>query len=209
MTLPRPTDPHHVAVVRFALRVRFARRARFSGRVLFSQRAHCALGALLALGALTGCVSSRLAAPAPAPSSAVPLRQTPSAPGPASPTSEQLVDAARAMLGQPYRWGGAEPGGFDCSGLVQYAARAAGIAVPRTSEEQLRAGIAVPKAALASGDLVFLHLAGKELHVGIALDGGRFIHAPSHGGRVRIDSLAAPPYARGFFAARRITPPPP
>jgi cell wall-associated NlpC family hydrolase len=49
-----------------------------------------------------------------------------------------------------------------------------------------------------------MHLAHKELHVGIALDNERFIHAPSRGGYVRIDSLAAPPYARGFMSARRI-----
>ncbi len=49
-----------------------------------------------------------------------------------------------------------------------------------------------------------MHLAHKELHVGIAIDDGRFIHAPSTGGHVRIDSLAAPPYAGGFLGARRI-----
>ena len=54
------------------------------------------------------------------------------------------------------------------------------------------------------GDLVFMHLAHKELHVGIALGGERFIHAPSTGGHVRIDSLAAPPYSSGFLSARRI-----
>jgi cell wall-associated NlpC family hydrolase len=107
-------------------------------------------------------------------------------------------------VGTPYRYGGAEPGGFDCSGLVFYAARGAGIAAPRTAAEQLASGRPVPQSALAAGDLVFLHLTGKELHVGIALDRQRFVHAPSSGGRVRIDSLAAPPYAAGFIGARRL-----
>ena len=49
-----------------------------------------------------------------------------------------------------------------------------------------------------------MHLAHKELHVGIAIGGERFIHAPSTGGHVRVDSLAAPPYAEGFAGARRI-----
>ncbi len=80
-----------------------------------------------------------------------------------------LVDLALAMLGQPYRCGGAAPGGFDCSGLVAYAAAGAGIRVPRTAHEQLRAGMPVARGELRAGDLVFMHLAHKELHVGIAI----------------------------------------
>jgi cell wall-associated NlpC family hydrolase len=115
-----------------------------------------------------------------------------------------MVDRAKSMLGQPYRWGGDAPGGFDCSGLVVYAANGAGIRVPRTAHEQLDAGTPVARGKVREGDLVFMHLAHKELHVGIAIDDERFIHAPSRGGYVRIDSLAAPPYARGFLSARRI-----
>jgi cell wall-associated NlpC family hydrolase len=115
-----------------------------------------------------------------------------------------MVDRARSMLGQPYRWGGDAPGGFDCSGLVAYAANGAGIRVPRTAHEQLGTGTPVARGRVREGDLVFMHLAHKELHVGIAIDDERFIHAPSKGGYVRIDSLAAPPYARGFLGARRI-----
>ena len=117
---------------------------------------------------------------------------------------EIIVDRAKSMLGQPYRWGGDAPGGFDCSGLVVYAANGAGIRVPRTAHEQLGAGTPVARGKVHEGDLVFMHLAHKELHVGIAIDDERFIHAPSRGGYVRIDSLAAPPYARGFLSARRI-----
>jgi cell wall-associated NlpC family hydrolase len=115
-----------------------------------------------------------------------------------------MVELAKSMLGQPYRWGGAAPGGFDCSGLVVYAAGRAGVSMPRTAHEQLRTGMPIARSQVHEGDLVFMHLAHKELHVGIAIDDGRFIHAPSAGGRVRIDSLAAPPYARGFMSARRI-----
>jgi cell wall-associated NlpC family hydrolase len=115
-----------------------------------------------------------------------------------------MVDVAKSMLGQPYRWGGAAPGGFDCSGLVVYAANGAGIHVPRTAHEQLHAGMPIARREVHEGDLVFMHLAHKELHVGIAIDDERFIHAPSTGAHVRIDSLAAPPYARGFLGARRI-----
>jgi len=115
-----------------------------------------------------------------------------------------MVDTAASVLGQPYRFGGAAPGGFDCSGLVVYAAAGAGVHVPRTAHEQLRFGEPIARGELQAGDLIFMHLAHKELHVGIAIDGKRFIHAPSTGGYVRIDSLAAPPYARGYLGARRI-----
>lgn len=108
------------------------------------------------------------------------------------------------MIGQPYRFGGTAPGGFDCSGLVVYAAASAGIRVPRTAAEQLRIGLPVARAALRPGDLVFMHLASKELHVAIALDGQLFVHAPSSGGYVRVDSLIAAPYAKGFIGARRV-----
>ncbi len=112
------------------------------------------------------------------------------------------------MLGQPYRYGGAEPGGFDCSGLVAYAARNAGFSVPRTAHDQRRAGIGVARGALQPGDLVFFHLAGKELHVGVAIDSIHFVHAPSSGGTVRIDSLSARPYSTAFLSARRLVSPP-
>jgi cell wall-associated NlpC family hydrolase len=115
-----------------------------------------------------------------------------------------MIDSATSMIGQPYRFGGSEPGGFDCSGLVFYAAANAGIRVPRTAAEQLEFGVKVSRAEMQAGDLVFMHLSGKELHVAIALDRQLFVHAPSSGGRVRVDSLLAQPYANGFIAARRV-----
>jgi cell wall-associated NlpC family hydrolase len=145
-------------------------------------------------------VASRAALP---PGAASDSGATPTTP--AGRVAATLVDAALAMLGQPYRFGGFAPGGFDCSGLVYYAARSAGIPVPRTAQEQLASGRPVARGDLRAGDLVFLHLSGKELHVGIALGDARFVHAPSSGGWVRIDSLAAAPYTKGFLAARRVT----
>src|ERR1700722_15632930 len=115
-----------------------------------------------------------------------------------------LVANATAMLGQPYRYGGAQPGGFDCSGLVVYAASRAGIYLPRTAQEQQHAGVPVRRSDVKAGDLVFMHLQGKDLHVGVALDAQRFVHAPASGGYVRIDSLERAPYARGFSSARRV-----
>lgn len=115
-----------------------------------------------------------------------------------------IIDSATAMLGQPYRYGGAAPGGFDCSGLVIYAAAGAGIRLPRTARQQEEVGTGIRRKDLQAGDLVFMHLQHKELHVGIALDNRRFIHAPSTGRSVRIDSIDASPYAHAFIEARRI-----
>ncbi|HEY2144562.1 MAG TPA: C40 family peptidase [Steroidobacteraceae bacterium] len=130
------------------------------------------------------------------------------APRPPAPPDARIlmVDAATAMLGQPYRFGGAAPGGFDCSGLAVYAAAGAGIRLPRTAAEQLEFGSKVSRGDLTAGDLIFMKIAGKELHVAIALDDHRFIHAPSSRGFVRIDSLTSPPYSAGFIAARRVIP---
>jgi len=158
--------------------------------------------AALLLAACAG--TPRVSAP-PAPAPGVQIN---AAPGSAVPSATEvrgvMIANALGMLGQPYRYGGAAPGGFDCSGLVFYAAAGAGVHLPRTANEQRWLGSAVSRKNLRAGDLIFMHLARKELHVGIALDGARFIHAPSTGGRVRIDSIAAAPYAAGFIGARRV-----
>ena len=74
-------------------------------------------------------------------------------------------------------------------------------------KSSVRAGVPVRRSELRAGDLVFMHLKGKELHVGIAIDAQRFIHAPASGGRVRIDSLDRVPYSTGFSGARRVVDP--
>ncbi len=164
--------------------------------------------AALALLALAACVGTPRpdALSTSESSSSVPFGSAPANPPrrDAPDTRSLMIDKAMTMLGQPYKYGGAAPGGFDCSGLVVYAAAGAGIQLPRTADEQRRLGASVSRSHLEPGDLIFMHLARKELHVGIAIDGARFIHAPSTGGRVRIDSIAAAPYAQGFIGARRI-----
>jgi cell wall-associated NlpC family hydrolase len=164
-------------------------------------RAVLAVAATLILGA---CASTAHKNPRPPETPAAPVSAVPRMPAPDQRT--MMVDGATAMLGQPYRFGGAQPGGFDCSGLIFYAAANAGIRVPRTAVEQLYFGVAVRRADLQAGDLIFMNLAHKELHVGLALDRDRFIHAPSNGGHVRIDSLATAPYSKGFIGARRVVP---
>jgi cell wall-associated NlpC family hydrolase len=154
--------------------------------------------------AMAACATTSFKAAAPPASVAAPAPAAASSTASAADPREIMIDNALSMLGQPYRFGGSAPGGFDCSGLVVYAASGAGVRVPRTAAEQLASGIPVRRADLRMGDLIFMHLKHKELHVAIALDNTRFIHAPSMGGHVRIDSLGAAPYEKGFIVARRI-----
>jgi len=117
----------------------------------------------------------------------------------------QAVGYAREMLGKPYRFAGDTPAGFDCSGLVKYAYGRAGITLPRDTQSQQRMSVLVSTQALREGDLLFFDQEGKKKsHVGLYLGDGRFIHAPSSGGRVRIDRLDAHYWKKHFVEARRI-----
>ncbi|MGD2055287.1 MAG: C40 family peptidase [Gammaproteobacteria bacterium] len=112
---------------------------------------------------------------------------------------------ARNMVGTPYLYGGASPRGFDCSGLVYYSYRKAGITVPRTSGEQYRQSERVTLSDLRPGDLVFFRLSrNKPSHVGIYAGSGRFIHAPSGGKRVSYASLTDSYWEARVIGAGRI-----
>ena len=112
---------------------------------------------------------------------------------------------AQDMVGKPYLYGGNSPSGFDCSGLVHYSFTRAGISIPRTTRTQLAAGQEVDGESLRVGDLVFFDQEGlKFSHVGIYIGNRRFVHAPSSGKRVRIDSLDVDYWQQHFVAARRI-----
>lgn len=102
------------------------------------------------------------------------------------------TEIATRMLGKPYRYGGASPTGFDCSGLVYYAYHKAGYKVPRTSEQQYKDSLPVKSDHMKEGDLLFFRIEGKVSHVGVYLGNNRFIHAPSSGKRVLITSLDNP-----------------
>jgi cell wall-associated NlpC family hydrolase len=115
-----------------------------------------------------------------------------------------VVANARDMLGAPYRYGGNSPRGFDCSGLVNYAYRHAGILVPRTSSDQYRYALKVPLHNLQSGDLLFFRLLPPKVsHVGIYDRDGRFIHAPSSGKVVSYASLDNPYWRDHLIGAGR------
>lgn len=115
-----------------------------------------------------------------------------------------VVAAAAGVVGAPYRYGGNTPRGFDCSGLVHYAHRRAGIPVPRTTQAQVRRARPVSIAQLRAGDLLFFELDGRKVsHVGIYAGEGRFIHAPSTGKKVSYASLGSPFWSSRLRGAGR------
>ena len=117
------------------------------------------------------------------------------------PTHGGVVQYAMSQLNTPYVWGGAAPGGFDCSGLVMWAYAQVGVSLPHSSYAQYGYGVPVSKDQLAPGDLVFFDGLG---HVGIYIGNGQFIHAPHTGDVVRISSLSEDWYAQNYVGARRI-----
>lgn len=120
----------------------------------------------------------------------------PGPPLPAAGADSGATIAARAqgLVGTPYRFGGSDDRGFDCSGLAVYVYQTVGIAIPRTAAEQARAAQPVPLRALLPGDLLFFRIRSRRIdHVGIYVGGGRFIHAPRAGALVSYARL------RGFF----------
>jgi cell wall-associated NlpC family hydrolase len=110
-----------------------------------------------------------------------------------SPVAEQAVQVALAQLGTPYVWGGESSSGFDCSGLVQFSYAKAGLALPRTAQQQYDATAHLAAdAELEPGDLAFFGAGPKAVdHVGIALGDGRMVDAPHTGADVRYDTIPA------------------
>lgn len=118
---------------------------------------------------------------------------------------ESLVKTAHDFIGVPYLWGGVSADtGFDCSGLAMTVYQLNGLDLPRHSRTQFDAGDSIARQELQKGDLVFFDTrgSGKVSHVGIYIGDGRFIHAPSSGKKIRIDSLASDYYARRFIGAK-------
>lgn len=98
-----------------------------------------------------------------------------------------VVDYALQFLGTRYVWGGSSPSGFDCSGFTQYVYAHFGMFIPHSSALQYRYGVAVSRAALEPGDLVFFF--SPIHHVGIYIGGGKMVNAAGTGKGVRIDYL--------------------
>ena len=146
-------------------------------------------------------------APEPAaaePPSAVPV--PPSSPAPAAGlASSPLITAALALRGTPYRNGGIDPRGFDCSGFVRYVFAQVGRQLPRDVQAQFKVGHPVERGDVQPGDLVFFETVSRGAsHVGIALGRDEFVHAPSSRGVVRTERYTVDYWAKRWVGARRI-----
>ncbi len=120
---------------------------------------------------------------------------------------QHVVHIASKYIGTPYVWGGESPGGFDCSGLVQYCFKQIGVNLQRTTWDQVKEGHAVPWGHFKPGDLIFSNFEGPgagATHVVIYAGHGQVIAAPHTGGHVEYESVDVfKPY---FMGARRVVP---
>jgi cell wall-associated NlpC family hydrolase len=124
---------------------------------------------------------------------------------PAAVDTYALTGTALTLRGTRYRDGGSDPSGFDCSGFTQYVFGQHGIALPRNVKDQFEKGKPVKPAEIAPGDLIFFStVAPGASHVGIALGGDEFVHAPSSTGVVRVERLASTYWSQRFVGARRL-----
>jgi cell wall-associated NlpC family hydrolase len=157
------------------------------------------LGPILVLTTCVGLISGCVGAP-------------PRPPGEASrsilasaPIGDEIVVPAIAQLGTPYRYGGADRGGFDCSGLVYHVYRELGFDVPRTAAAQYAAARHLTRSELRPGDLVFFRTRGGGVsHVGIYAGEDRFVHAPQTGRTVELRSLDDGYYGEHFAGGGRL-----
>jgi cell wall-associated NlpC family hydrolase len=175
------------------------------------------LHVLVPVTLVTACASGGgVPRPLPFPGAPVRAEETPEttpAPAPSiAPDVPRVVATALTLRGTPYRNGGSEPSrGFDCSGLVQWVFAQHGTALPRQTTEQFTVGEGVDPSEIRAGDLVFFSTVSRGAsHVGIALGDGRFLHAPSSRGVVRVERYEDSAYwSRRFVGARRVAGPPP
>lgn len=143
------------------------------------------------------------------PGSSPPPTVSPDAPvgtsGSAPATGYAIAGTALGLRGSPYRNGGTDPSGFDCSGFIWFVFAQHGIGVPRTVGEQFQLGVGVSADALEPGDLLFFSTdAAGASHVGLAIGGDEFVHAPSSRGIVRVERLTASYWAARYVGARRL-----
>ncbi|MEG6586358.1 C40 family peptidase [Dendrosporobacter sp. 1207_IL3150] len=118
----------------------------------------------------------------------------------------QIVGFAQSMLGKPVVWGGASANlGFDCSGLVQYVYRQAGVNLPRTADLQFLVGVTISKTVLQPGDLVyFTTYEPGASHVGIYIGKNKFIHTSFSQGVVAISDMNEDYFAKRYYGSKRV-----
>ena len=119
-----------------------------------------------------------------------------------------VAQFALGFRGVPYRLGGADPGGFDCSGLVQYVFAQYGVSVPRVVEQQYEVGERIKPSQIKPGDLIFFNTKKRgsdASHVAIAIGSDSFVHAPNSTGVVRVETLGSTYWGARYVGARRVT----
>jgi cell wall-associated NlpC family hydrolase len=166
----------------------------------------------LSCAALSGACASTGGTPHPFPTPGP--RSTPAAsaappPVPESPRATiseyDVVGTALDLRGVRYKNGGADPGGFDCSGFTQYVFAKYGVSLPREVKDQFKTGTPVDRKTLEPGDLIFFTTtAPGASHVGIAVGGDEFVHAPSTSGVVRVERFSSSYWAPRFIGGRRV-----
>lgn len=173
-------------------------------------------GLLLGAATLTGCASGAAVAARPepfpglrppAPSEEGAIARPPLLPAPPStPMAAAVLETALSLRGIAYRFGGGNPrAGFDCSGFVQYVFQQHAVELPRTVTEQYLVGREIETGLVQPGDLVFFStVAPGASHVGIAIDGETFVHAPGSGSVVRLERLDAPYWRSRLVGVRRL-----
>ena len=130
--------------------------------------------------------------------------QTPAGAGQASTNvGQRAASIAVHQVGVPYRYGGSAPTGFDCSGLVHYSYQQAGKAVARTTGQLWNSTSVVDHRDMRPGDVLFFRIEGKMSHVGIYIGDNRFVHAPSSGKSVSVESLSSDFYRSALIRAGR------
>ncbi len=176
-----------------------------------------AVALLLLAGLVSACASSGTVKPRPFPTPAGSATSPPTSqaqppaptPVPVAPGNQTVVETALSFRGTPYRNGGSDPAGFDCSGLTQWVFAAHGIALPRDVQDQFKIGRKVKLDDLEPGDLIFFHtIARGPSHVGIVIDGDQFVHAPSSNGVVRVERISSSYWSRRVVGVRRVRPEP-
>ena len=120
--------------------------------------------------------------------------------GPTSTQAGKGVAFTYAQLGKPYQWGATGPGSYDCSGLVQAAWAAAGVAIPRDTYQQWAALPHIATSAIAPGDLLYYDGIG---HVAMYVGGGYIIDAPQTGMDVQKIPMNTGWYAANYVGAAR------
>jgi cell wall-associated NlpC family hydrolase len=116
-----------------------------------------------------------------------------------------VVTTALNFRGVPYRNGGSDPSGFDCSGFTQFVFAQLGLALPREVRDQYRAGRSINRSDAGPGDLIFFTTTSRgPSHVGILIGGDSFVHAPSSTGVVRVEQISSRYWRERVVGARRI-----